>query len=113
MTVTDPGNVYDRRPSYRYISAPKEFPQMKQLRAIDWKADAPPGTSIRFQMRSASTSAALAKATWEGPTGAASDFTTPASNAVPLHGSWVQFQVMMDNPGGGLPVVRAVTLDFQ
>jgi len=113
MTVTEPGNVYDRRPSYRYLSALKEFPQAKRLRSIDWKADTPPGTNVRFQVRSADSPEALLAASWEGASGPGSDFTEPTSAPLPLHGPWTQFQAILENPGGGLPVIHAVTLDFE
>jgi len=114
MTVTDPGNVFDRRPRYSYVSPAKEIPGASRLGVIDWKADLPPGTTVRFQVRSAKTAAALASAAWEGAQGAGSEFSSPATSAgLQLHGPWVQFQAILGNPGGGLPVLRAVTLDFE
>ena len=114
MTVTDPGNVFDRWPRYAYISPAKEFSAAKRLRAISWTADTPPGTAIRFQVRSAATAEALAKAAWEGAQGPDSYFAQPAKAAgLGLHGPWVQFQALLENPGGGLPVLRSATLDFE
>ena len=114
LTVAVMGNIYDRRNTYSYLSPMKEFPPARELRAIHWTADTPPGTAIRFQVRSAATAEALAKAVWEGPKGSGSDFTAPAEAArLPLRGSWVQFRATLDNPGGGLPVLRSVTLDFE
>lgn len=111
MTVTDAGNVFDRRPRYTYLSAARQFPDAKQLRAIAWQADVPPGTSVTLQIRSAATEAALAKAPWEGAQGEGSDFAAPQAAAKrPLRGPWVQYQVVFGNPGGGLPVLRSVTL---
>ena len=113
MTVTDAGNVFDRRPRYTYVSAAKHFPTASQLRAISWHADTPPGTSIALQVRSAATQESLAQAPWEGANGENSDFATPTTTAKrPLRGPWVQYQAVFANPGGGLPVLRSVTLDL-
>ncbi len=107
MTVTDPGNVFDRHPRYSYVSPAKEVSGASRLGAIDWRADLPPGTFVRFQVRSAKTAA------WEGAKGAGSEFYSPATSAgLRLHGP-VQFQAILGNPGGGLPILRAVTLEFE
>jgi len=114
MTVTDPGNVFDRRLSYSYVSPAKEIAGASRLGAINWNADTPPGTSLRFQVRSAKTADGLALAKWEGARGVDSDFTSPAISAgLRLHGPWVQFQAILENPGGGLPILSAVTLEFE
>ena len=113
MAVVDMGNIYDRRNTYSYLSPMKEFPPARELRAIRWTADTPPGTAVRFQIRSAISAAALPQAAWEGAKGFGSDFTTPTDPAgLPLHGPWVQFRALLDNLGGGLPVLRSATLDF-
>ena len=114
MTIVDPGNVYDRRPRFHYVSPARKFAAAKQLRAISWTADTPPGTAVYFQLRSASSAETLLQAAWEGPKGKDSEFARPADTAGhALHGPWVQFRAILDNPGGGLPVLRSVTLDFE
>ena len=114
MTVVDHGNVHDRSHDYHYLSPAKAFKSVGTLRAINWTADTPPGTSVRFQIRSASSAEALAEATWTGPEGNDSAFHSPSSAAkISLNGGWVQFRATLSNPGGGLPVVQAVTLDFE
>ena len=114
LTVTDMGNIHDRRNTYSYLSPMEKFPTAGHLRAINWTADTPPGTAVRFQVRSAATAEALAKAVWEGAQGPDSYFAQPAKAAgLGLHGPWVQFQAILENPGGGLPVLRSATLDFE
>jgi hypothetical protein len=114
MTVTDAGNVFDRRTRYTYVSAAKQFPTATRLQALSWQADPPPGTAVSLQVRSAATEDALAKAPWEGADGEASAFAAPVADARrPLRGPWVQYQAIFTNPGGGLPVLRSVTLDVE
>ncbi|MBL9213893.1 MAG: VCBS repeat-containing protein [Opitutaceae bacterium] len=103
MTVVDPGNIYDRRPQHAYVSPAKAFPAAKRLRKLAWNADTPPGTAVRLQVRSAASAAALAQAPWENA----------PDSGLALRGPWVQFQAILENPGGGLPVLRSVTLDFE
>ena len=113
MTVTDHGNISDRQHDYHYISPAKELVSAEMLRAISWSADTPPGTSLRFQLRSATTFAGLADAPWEGPAGHNTYFHTAlADTHLGLKGRWVQFRATLSNPGGGLPVLKSVSLTF-
>ncbi|MGH8018079.1 MAG: hypothetical protein ACREIA_07280 [Opitutaceae bacterium] len=97
-----------------YISPAREFVSAQRLRAIDWAADTPPGTSVHIQVRSAASADALSRSTWEGGNGKDSAFEVPTPSAgLALQGPWVQFRVLLANPGGGLPVMRSVTLDFE
>jgi hypothetical protein len=114
MTVTDHGNISDRKHDYHYISPAKELVTAKALREINWTADTPPGTSVRFQIRSASTFEALTKAHWEGPAGNNTYYQTGLDNTqLGLKGRWVQFRATLSNPGGGLPVLKSVSLAFE
>lgn len=114
MTVTDPGEIHDRRHRYSYVSPAKKFPGALRLKAAEWQADTPPGTDVDVQFRSATSEQGLAKAEWVGASGP--DSTLPASARtlnVPLQGSWCQFRVILKNPGGGLPVFRSLNLQFE
>ena len=83
------------------------------LNAVSWTADTPAGTAVGLQVRSASTANQLATAAWEGLGGVDTEFRSPvAAISAPLHGTWVQFRVLLKNPGGGLPVLQSVALDF-
>lgn len=114
QAVSDHGEIYNRSHDYHYVSAPKQFASAKNLSAFSWTADLPERSSARFQIRTASTKAGLEKAAWGGPKGAGSTFETPTTAAnVALNGPWVQFRATLSNPGGGLPIVKSVTLDLQ
>lgn len=114
QSVSDHGEVHNRSHDYHYVSAPRQFAAAKSLSAFNWTADLPERTSVRFQIRSASTKEGLEKAAWIGPKGAGSSFETPTAAAnIALKGPWVQFRATLSNPGGGLPVVKSVTLDVQ
>ena len=114
MTVTDPGNIYDREPRYAYLSLARKIEGATKLSSISWQAETPPGTSISFQVRSASNEKSLSSAKWEGADGEKSNFDSSDTAAnKELHGPWVQFQAILKNPGGGLPVLKNVDLEFE
>jgi len=112
----DPGNIFDRRNEERYVSVPHR-PAGKVLKpsAIAWTADLAPRTSVRFQIRTAATDAALARAPWVGPTGADSWFERPA--AIPagiITGPWIQYRAALRSlDGGNSPVLTDVVIEFQ
>lgn len=113
MTVTDPGNVFDRQARYAYDSPVREFAGKKAVRHVGWHGDTPAGTGISLQVRSAASREALAVAPWEGPTGAGSTFASPTDTHLALKGSFAQFRVILANPGGGLPALDSVYLDLE
>jgi len=114
MTVTDPGNIYDRQARYTYLSPARQIESATKLSSITWEANTPPGTSINFQVKSARSKQDLASAKWEGASGESSEFDNPDATAnLPLQGPWVQFQAILKNPGGGLPVLKRVQLGFE
>jgi hypothetical protein len=114
QAVSDHGEIYHRSHNYDYVSAPKQLKAAKSLTAFNWVAELPERTGVRFQIRSASTREGLEKAAWQGPKGENSAFESPEfATKLALQGEWVQFRATLSNPGGGLPVVKSVTLDFQ
>jgi len=112
----DPGNIFDRRHEERYVSVPHR-PARKSLKpsAIAWTADLAPRTSVRFQIRTAATDAALARAPWVGPAGANSWFERPV--AIPaglVTGSWIQYRAALGSlDGGNSPVLTDVVIEFR
>jgi hypothetical protein len=109
----DLGNIYDRRFEYGYRSSPFEFGAASAGR-IDWDADEPHGSRVRFQVRTASTRAMLARATWHGPAGADSCFETRESRLeLPSGHSWIQYRAVLQSPNGSVsPVLRKVQITF-
>jgi hypothetical protein len=112
----DPGNVFDRRHEERYVSVAYR-PAQDALRpsAIAWAADLAPRTSVRLQLRTAATEAALARAPWVGATGEGSWFDRPgALPARMVSGPWVQYRAALASvDGGNSPLLSEVTIEFR
>jgi hypothetical protein len=62
---------------------------------IYWSSNAPTGTSISYQIRTATSSAGLSTATWYGPTSSSDYYTTNGTTINSIHAdqNWVQFKV--------------------
>lgn len=93
------------------------------LANIRWNpASLPSGTTIRFQLRSGSTTSSVASATWMGPSGNSSDyFTTSNDNAASIPNALrtgnddklIQYKAFFDTPNGSLtPVLASTTLTY-
>lgn len=60
---------------------------------LSWTATKPAGTTLSFKVRSASTLAELASATWYGPTNAADSYTTSGTSLNAVHAKQRYLQV--------------------
>ena len=109
----DIGNLYTRRLEEQYISQPLQCPVDKTPSRLGWKSRTPHGTSLGFQLRSASIRTELAKADWHGPDGPESYYEKPgASLEVPADHHWVQYRVLFNTPdGGSTPVLDEVMIE--
>jgi len=115
MATTDPGNLLDRRP--REIFTSRIIRPRSSLRPLllTWRAEQPPGTTLRFQIRAGTTPEALHRAPWWGPRGAQTFFTgSPARlDGLPLSGPYVQYRAWFDaNPAGSAPHLDRVEIVF-
>jgi len=68
------------------------------LHALTWTAGPGAGGTIRVQLRSAATESALATATWTGPDGAGTYYTTPGQAVNASHDGqrYLQYRVILD-----------------
>ena len=99
-TGVDSGNIYTRKYEWDYVSAPIEAAKDMGFTALKWKAATELGTGIKFQVRSATTQAGLAKAGWTGPDGATSYYTASGSQlaGVGAKDVWLQYRAVLTSP---------------
>ena len=77
---TDLGSVYTRRPLHTYTSQiHTSASATPTYLSLSWTAKIPKKTSLKFQVRSAVTTAGLATATWFGPTSSSDYYKTNTS----------------------------------
>jgi hypothetical protein len=113
LNLRDPGNTYDRGLYEDYTSAPFNIPDGERLASIDWTAATPNGTSVRFQVRQATSAAELESAPWVGPDGANSWWETPGSAGTAMRDGIIQYRARLITPNGAAsPAVTRVSLAF-
>ena len=82
---------------------------------LTWNATTPASTSVKFQIRSASTQVGLSSATWYGPTGSGDFYTTSgtAINGIHNGGRWVQYRVTLDTSDTSkTPTLHDLRIDY-
>lgn len=116
MTVTDIGNVVDRKEFWTYTSAPYFAGKGSRFTRLAWEAETPQRTHVAFQIRTASNREILADSPWTGPSGSdsfweASGVELPASLSPK---AWVQYRTRLTSPNSAnTPIVRSVTLHYR
>jgi hypothetical protein len=101
--AVDAGNLYDRSYAWDYLSESIEAAKGMKFDRLRWQAETELGTAVKFQVRSAATSSALAAAVWSGPDGPGSYYVTtdtPLSEAPSSH-RWLQYRAVLTAPNGG------------
>ena len=111
--LRDVGNIYDRQLREEYVSAILEAPAGRSPGRLRWKALTPHGTGVRFQVRSASSQAALESSPWRGPEGPGSYFRQSGTALrLPPGEGWLQYRAILTTPdGGSTPVLQEVAID--
>ncbi len=108
----DIGNIWDRKNIYSYISSPFKS-NSDRPSVINWVAEVPNHTSLKFQLRSANSEKDLAKTKWHGPQGEGSYYTESGQSIKNIKGKWIQYQAVFDlGNGAGSPVLTEVELKF-
>ncbi|MBI2192965.1 MAG: VCBS repeat-containing protein [Planctomycetes bacterium] len=114
MTAVEPGSIMDRGPEEYYESAAWRLPDGTAASSISWKADLPPKTWVRAQVRSAPERENLASAPWQGPDGPGTWF--PRGQAVPpsaMTGPWLQYRLALGaRNSAGSPRVYEVAVAY-
>ncbi|MGE0759453.1 MAG: FG-GAP repeat domain-containing protein, partial [Pirellulaceae bacterium] len=108
----DVGNLYDRQLAEQYTSAALACPSDKSPSRLEWTADTPHGTAIKFQIRSGRSRTDLERAKWHGPNGADSHFDeASAALDLPAEDRWFQYRAILTTPdGGSTPALRGVAV---
>jgi hypothetical protein len=114
LNLRDPGNAYDRALHEDYVSAAFEIPSDEKPSAIDWSAETPHGTAVRFQVRTAATKDALDASPWVGPDGNDTWWMVPGSVPREARGKWIQYRARLLTPNAAAsPCLSRVSLSFQ
>ena len=101
--MVDAGNIYTRRYEWDYISKTIEAPENASFTRLHWIAETKFGTSVKFQVRSATTQENLEKEAWKGPTGKESFYELSGATLEFLHqkNQWLQYRAILTSPDGG------------
>ncbi|VAX21021.1 hypothetical protein MNBD_IGNAVI01-402 [hydrothermal vent metagenome] len=106
----DIGNIYNRENEFSYISSPYLSDELNTV-SIDWDAEVPADTDLKFQIRTADSEASLKKATWNGPKGAGTYFTKTDNSITNLSGRWIQYRVIFNmGNGADTPILNKVEI---
>lgn len=100
--MADAGNIYTRAYEWDYVSAPIEAAAGAAFSLLRWKAEMLPGTGVKFQVRSAESSAGLTSAPWTGPDGPGSFYTTSGMRlAGDVSGHrWISYRAVLTSVDG-------------
>jgi len=115
-TTIDPGAVSDRRPVQVFTSRVLDTGATSPTYlSLYWKASVPKKTQLKFQLRSGSTTAALAKAPWRGPMSTVDFYkTTPAKiNTVHDGSRYIQYRATFESDLGNTPVLDRVQVTYK
>ena len=110
----DIGHIKDRSFQWDYTSSPY-FTKEKQPLWIDWEAETPGHTSVKFQVRFAETESALDQAQWLGPNGPGSYYTKKKSSMENFQTkNWMQYRAILDTGNGAnSPILQTVEIKFK
>jgi hypothetical protein len=110
----DLGHIVDRTFIYEYISSPYQTGN-KKVYKINWQADTPFKSTVKFQLRSAISKDELDQAIWRGPEGLDSYYSVSGSELKDLEkNDWIQYRVLFDTDNGAYsPVLYSVEIHFE
>ncbi|MHB9071601.1 MAG: FG-GAP repeat domain-containing protein [Sedimentisphaerales bacterium] len=113
--LPDHGNAYTREPKEYYISPPFNMEYFFPYK-IDWKADIPSTSQLKFQLRWAITKKQLNKARWMGPGGEDTYFERSGEsfNMCPDNTHWLQYKALFVSPYDcNSPKLREVSISLK
>jgi hypothetical protein len=114
FSTRDPGNAYDREPHESYFSPPYDL-QGKAPKRIEWDAEIPSKTRLRFQLRWSDSRDELKTAEWCGPAGADSYYDESGGEitGVPKSAQWIQYRAIFVSPNEAQsPSLRQVRIEL-
>lgn len=109
--------VHEVLNSGTYISAPYDTgSDDTRYNFIAWQTTPVPGSTVKFQIKTATTQAGLASATFVGSDGTASTYyetsMTPIVTAPSAGLRFLQFKIFIDSDGTSSPSVESVTINY-
>ncbi len=101
----DLGHIRDRGFEFVYVSSPFRAGGRRPVH-LTWWGETPHRSSIRFQLRTASTLAGLRRSEWRGPEGPGSFFVKRSQDirGVPA-GEWIQYRAVFASDNGAYSAV--------
>ena len=103
----NPGNIYDRSDSCRFLSSTLAVPAGNRQLTLEWQGETPHKTVIRFQVRAAASQKSLQKSKWV-------PITPQQSFSLPQDAKYLQYAAELVSPNGGSsPLLREVVLSFE
>lgn len=108
------GSILDRGPEEYFISRPFHLPEGARVEKIAWKAEVPPRTWVRAQLRFAGTKEQLSGSSWQGAGGRDRWLENGQLIAnMRQTGRWVQYRLALGaKNGGSSPRVTEVSLSW-
>ncbi len=102
----DPGNIYNRGPSFDYISTAVSVPRDATTLELKWEGETPYKTEINFEIRTSFRESGMVEENW-------SPIIPGKSFSLPVRSKFLQYRAILISPdGGSSPVLREVVLSF-
>lgn len=116
MTSVDVGNIYTRKLEEYFESEPFDLGANGTPLRLEWKADTPHGSKLKFQLRTSATKAGLEKSEWlgwDGP-GTAYEINGEKPKGIPAGDRWIQYRaILASDYGAAWPVLNEVRIIYQ
>ena len=113
MLGVNPGNVMNRGAEEYYVSNSHCLPEKSQITSIRWKADLPPNTWVKAQVRCAKSREMLEQAVWQGPKGGNDWFENgQIAENLTQEGYWVQYKLALGARSGSTPRIESVEVIY-
>ena len=108
-------NGYTGEPEHAYVSPPLDM-HGRTAQRLHWKAEVPPPSKLKFQLRQAATKEQLEQAPWMGPDGENTYFEQSGQPLSPTATAerWCQYRAIFISPYGcRSPQLSEVRLDLK
>ena len=114
LMAQDMGGAFSRGATQKFVSRVLDTGLTAPVfHDLSMAAKVPAKTSLKVQVRSASSILGLATATWYGPTKAGGHYTTGATlNSVHQGHQYLQYRVELSNDFGSTPVLDSVAVKY-
>ena len=116
MTSTDIGNIYTRKLEEYFESEPFQTDAKGRFTRIGWDAELPPGSSVKFQVRTAAARSELKSQPWQGWTGKGTYYEVNGERlrGLPSDHRWIQYRAVLGSDfGAGWPIVNEVRIYYE